>query len=46
MQLTFKQKRRKTAKVQKALAHAEVKGAKRSKASQATERKTSLKKLW
>ena len=46
MQLTFKQKRRKSTKVQKALAHAEIKGTKRSKASQTTERKLGLKKLW
>ncbi len=46
VRLTFKQKRRRAAKLQKGIAHAEVKGTKRSKASQSTERKTQLKKLW
>jgi len=46
VQLTSKQKRRKSAKVQRAIAHAEITGTKKSKASQATERKTSLKALW
>ena len=46
VQMTFKQKRRKSGNLQKAIAHAEVKGGKKSKASSTTERKQMLKKLW